>query len=436
MSLVLCHYHLQPGGVTRIIQSQVEALRKIGFPSRLKLICGYKPDSLRIPGLAESDIIVKEAFDYLSEGVSAETCFTLSEALSSTLTGLLGREDILHMHNPNLGKNPVLTLVLYRLAKEGYRLFYHCHDFSEDRKRNYDFNRRVINGYFSENLNRVLYPDSRSCLFGVLNSRDFERLREMGIDEKRIRYVPNPVSLQPVSENHDTTEIRKRICKSLGIPAGRIIFLYPVRVIKRKNIGEFILLASLFNSKASWLVTLAPHNPAEIREYVKWKEFAKSEKIPVLFDVGHEQDFLELISAADRVITTSTQEGFGMTFLEPWLLGKPVVGRNIPYVIGDFEAQGIVFDSLYDRLPVSVGEREIDFATLGLSEQMAFIRKVNRHKSIQENFLKAARIDEILFRDIPRKTIENNKRIISTKYSLLGYGKRLSAIYQDLSRES
>jgi glycosyltransferase involved in cell wall biosynthesis len=43
-------------------------------------------------------------------------------------------------------------------------------------------------------------------------------------------------------------------------------------------------------------------------------------------------------------------EGFGYTFVEGWLCGKPVIGRDIPEVTQDFVAAGMKHGS---SLPTS-----------------------------------------------------------------------------------
>jgi hypothetical protein len=66
----------------------------------------------------------------------------------------------------------------------------------------------------------------------------------------------------------------------------------------------------------------------------------------------------DFISGARAAITTSIGEGFGMAYLEPWLLGTPVVGRDLPKVTGDFAASGMSFDWLYPGIPVALTETE------------------------------------------------------------------------------
>jgi glycosyltransferase involved in cell wall biosynthesis len=426
MNLSICHYHLQPGGVTRIIQSQIQALTASGCVEKIQIITGHVPEQSRV---RHQDYRVHPRLNYLPEAVTREECLEYGHTLLSYLGDQLGQRDILHVHNPNLGKNPVLTYVLFLLSQKGFRLFYHCHDFAEDRMPNMAFNQRIIR-YFNEDVGSVLYPPFPNCHFGVLNSRDFDRLKGMGIEPERIKYLPNPVGFKKVPAA--TPDSRQEVCNRFNLSKEKPIILYPVRVIRRKNIGEFILLASVFREDASWLVTLAPHNPVEKPSYLEWKGFAEMICAPVLFEMGHRVGFHVLMDAADRIITTSRQEGFGMSYLEPWMFDKPVVGRKISYVIRDFLEEGMEFPSLYDCLSVPDRGKTVDFADLPPSRQRSTIERLLEDQTARESFIQQNRLKRILFGDVPKHIIQKNRRIIEQRYSLESYGKRLCSVYSEL----
>ena len=52
------------------------------------------------------------------------------------------------------------------------------------------------------------------------------------------------------------------------------------------------------------------------------------------------------------MVTTSVAEGFGLAFLEPWLAGKPLLGRDLPEITEDFKENGVVLDALYSSLQI------------------------------------------------------------------------------------
>jgi glycosyltransferase involved in cell wall biosynthesis len=430
MNLSILHYHLMPGGVTRIISSQVASLTSCSYIEKVVILCGRFSPQFVTNGVT---IIENVGMNYISPHEKKEFYMTLRDRLYSFMKDQIGRDDIIHIHNPNVGKNPVLTSAIYRLGAEGYKLFLHCHDFAEDRPDNIAFMKQVIQDVLSENVNEVMYPRFCHCFYGVLNSFDMERLKKIGIEKDKIQRIPNPVSFDMYTDVGQMEKARDDVCAHFHLNPQADIFIYPVRVIRRKNIGELILLAALFPGRACWLVSMAPHNPLEITFYRKWKAFVREKQLPVFFEAGKEIDFHTLMYGADRSITTSIKEGFGMSFLEPWLFQKPVVGRSIPYVINDFKEEGMIFDSLYNNLMVSWKGEKKDFPELSDHEQRQYITKLLHGKREREKTLAETRIDEVVFSPVSQQTIMHNKKIISETYSLEHYGKRLCTIYKKLS---
>jgi hypothetical protein len=131
--------------------------------------------------------------------------------------------------------------------------------------------------------------------------------------------------------------------------------LYTVRAIRRKNIGEAILLSTFLPRGESLQITLPPSSPMDWESYNDWKRFVRSHRLPVGFEAGVQQNFSDLISHARFLITTSITEGFGFTFLEPWTAGKLLWGRKIPEICRDFEEAGVNLDHLYSsiRIPLA-----------------------------------------------------------------------------------
>jgi hypothetical protein len=65
---------------------------------------------------------------------------------------------------------------------------------------------------------------------------------------------------------------------------------------------------------------------------------------------GAPKTFASWIRHSTHFITTSIAEGFGLGYLEPATIGKPLFGRNLPMVTDDFARMGINPGQLYDRL--------------------------------------------------------------------------------------
>ena len=71
--------------------------------------------------------------------------------------------------------------------------------------------------------------------------------------------------------------------------------------------------------------------------------------------------FNQVVSSADACITTSVGEGFGMSFLEPYLMNRPLFGRDLPDITAGFNSDGIRLEGLYNTLPVPLDSLDPDF---------------------------------------------------------------------------
>jgi hypothetical protein len=169
----------------------------------------------------------------------------------------------------------------------------------------------------------------------VINSRDYSFLRRAGLSAEGLHLIPNevvPLEVEPGWE--------------------RDLYLYPVRAIRRKNLGEALLLSCFIPQGKTIAVTLPPTTGRDEGTYIHWKTLAKSLNLPVEFDAGVNGSFAALMSRSLSVITTSVKEGFGFSFLEPWTAFRSVMGRRLDYVCRDFEASGVSFNSLYTSLAI------------------------------------------------------------------------------------
>jgi glycosyltransferase involved in cell wall biosynthesis len=432
MHIAIVHYHLHPGGVTRIIDHQVNSLHNCGYPYELEVCCGdiQGKENLNTKGI---HLFEEEAVQYLTEDVTPEILQSGLRKITGFLEKIAERNEIIHLHNLNLGKNPLLTLAVHRMLKGGIRIINHCHDFAEDRPKNWAFLKSVIEDYFHENLMDVLYPLSDNCQYIILTSKDQQRLIRYGVDEDKISLLPNPVGFFPATSGHIS---QQTVAKKLGIPSDLPICLYPVRAIKRKNIGEFILLSVIFRDEASWLITQPPQNQAEKAGYEKWKRFCLHRQIRVVFEAGVKVDIAALLSVSDRCISTSMMEGFGLVFLEPWMAGVPVIGRNIDNCTNDLITNGIRFPLLYDRFIVTFRGEKVDFGDLDQEKQQEVIEEImTRPSRIRE--LKAFNpfLEELLKPVLP-DIVSHNRNIIRNRYSIENYGHQLHEIYTKLSGRS
>ncbi len=322
MKIAFLHYHMKPGGVTTVIKQQIEAIKKnceVLVISGEPVDSSFPADTIHVPGTGydkpgektpEPDVVANAVVDAILSKWS-EGC------------------DILHVHNPTLAKNKNFLKILKKIQaspkkpEKKFKLFLQIHDFAEDgRPQSYFFD-----------------PYLKNCHYGVINSRDYSILLKVGLKEEGLHKIFNTVTPLTIKDEDK-------------IPDNRV--LYPVRAIRRKNIGETILLSLFFKAGDKLAITLPPNSEADIGSYESWKEFCAKQNLGVLFEAGLKNDFIELVQSSKSIITTSITEGFGFSFLEAWTAKKFLWGRKLPDICRDFEEKGILLNHLYKKLLVPV----------------------------------------------------------------------------------
>jgi hypothetical protein len=360
MNVAIVHYHLDHGGVTQVIANQLRALECTCAREdhvRIALLCGGQTQGWpqdRGARLHAIDAIMGIAprlrYDPDPVDESVELACQLREQLSAF--GFPPDETILHVHNHSLGKNASLPGALRLLAEDGYALLLQIHDFAEDyRPRNYDL---LADTWGCRDTSTILYPQAEHVHYAVLNRRDYAVLTRAGVPSDRLHHLPNPL----VANGHlpDRHRARQHARTRFGMPANERFLLYPVRAIRRKNIGEALLWSVLGGPAVHVGVTLAPLNPAEQPYYQRWKQVAREMALQVHFEMGGARGLPleENLASADLVLTSSVTEGFGMAFLESWVAERALVGRDLPEITADFAASGLRLDHLYQKLKVPI----------------------------------------------------------------------------------
>ncbi|MGI9321387.1 MAG: hypothetical protein ACR2O5_08240 [Thiogranum sp.] len=337
--LAIVHHHLHPGGVTRIIEHAVAALRS--YDIDIVILSGEPPDrAWDVP------VRVVNSLAYEEKRAAASPAQLAADLQAAARDALGSLPDLGHVHNHSLGKNLVLPGALQALADAGQRLLLQLHDFAEDgRPLNYRRLRSVVGEGDGARLVQCLYPQAGQIHYAVLNGRDRKLLGTSGIPAARLHALANPVSLQAGTNRVQDPRSRQRR-----------LWLYPTRAIRRKNLGEFLLWAALAEPGDQFATTLGPNNPAERPGYERWRELAGTLSLPVRFELGANPAlrFEDILSSAHAMVTTSIAEGFGMAFLEPWLVGRAVTGRNLVEITAEFTAAGVTLPYLYTRLDVPV----------------------------------------------------------------------------------
>lgn len=333
MKIAVVHYHLRRGGVTRVIETALESL---GPAAEVAVLSGEPPGDAS-PLASRSRVV--PGLGYRDE---ADDSDSLVHALREAAIDALGTTpDLWHFHNHSLGKNVAMPSVIHRLAADGARMLLQVHDFAEDgRPENFRRQRAAAD---PDKL--TWYPEAPQIHYATLNRRDAGFLAGAGLSGDRLHLLPNAVAPPPCDTGARPPDFVK---------PGQRFLLYPTRGIRRKNLGEMLLLAALTGDEFSYASTLAPENPEWLAIHDRWETFAARHRLPARLGIGADPavSFGGLLGAADALLTTSVAEGFGLAFLEPWLIGKTVRGRDLPEITADFTESGIRLEGLYRRLEV------------------------------------------------------------------------------------
>lgn len=327
MRVVIVHYHLKPGGVTTVIRRHLDACSRKGVGAFL--LVGEKPAECPDVPYAVLPELAYDAPGLKTDGdASRGRGKRLARSLAAAAHELAGGEpDMFHVHNPTLRKNAALCPALSELAADGKRILIQAHDFAEDWRPD------VL-------LRGLSYP--AGCRWAALNGRDLAALRSAGVPSSALEILPNPLPRASGSEAGQAG----------ASPVRGDTVLYPVRGIRRKNLGELLLLARWLPRGFSAAVTLPPNNTRDFPVYESWKTLARELGSPVVFEAGLSSSLGSLYARCRSVVTTSVKEGFGFSFLEPIVRGVGVAGRRLSSVVPDFEAEGLSYPALYPAIRI------------------------------------------------------------------------------------
>jgi len=448
LRVAVLHYHLRGGGVTNVIKHMYSSLPEDDV--RFGVLTGEKP-----PIDFEMPHATIAGLSYGKDTPNIRVEDAKLSILEKAKQLLGGAVDILHVHNYSLGKNAVYSEAILQLAEEGFPIVMHLHDFCEDyRPTNFQLLKqyRRLSG---KSLTEELYPIAENVHYALLNARDHDYLKAVGVAENNLHLLPNPVIIPDL-------EITKSSAQNFDY------LLYPVRAIPRKNLAEVLYWSAHPDESLRFGVTLAPKNEQYLAAYQEVLKFSVDQGLPIDFEAGKTwgKSFSEVISGASAIMSTSIAEGFGLAYLESWLSGKSLVGRKLPSIMKDFEQNGISFDGMYEAINIPlelldeahlqteiksyaskayeayalegaetkverlyheiITNNRIDFGKLNLRLQLQLLKQLQNDTALHKELSAKPLIQQIS----SDTTIEKNQSIIKTAYSAKAFSKRLMHIYQ------
>lgn len=422
LNIGILHYHWLRGGVYTVVNNNLKSLiaHSRFNPIHIDLIsrdAGQTTGQNLTHDLqqwakqqSKSSIAIRPVelplLDYQTQSAENRILFTAqAQTLSEQIYDALNLADsnqqspyILNPHNANLGKNPFLTKALALLAQRieqqnlPIRILYQMHDFAEDHRPHCWQSLRGCTGGDDHTFAvSMMYPANPSIHWVTINSADKVKLESTGLQPQSISVLPNAVEIETFTQTSllkaeqnqlkaiglksiDFAEdLRQRIAAfavdhEFTFDSKRKMILSPIKVLRRKNVIESILLLLWLNAQRDehqLMITLNANSQEDIAYSQAIADVIRKNKLPVIIGFGHQlagpqaeieegqvnaYGLIDLMTLSDCVLTTSIQEGFGYVFHEPWLAHKAVLGRNIDMVTSDFAAQGLHLDHLYEHL--------------------------------------------------------------------------------------
>ncbi|MBB6478371.1 hypothetical protein [Spirochaeta isovalerica] len=366
--LIIFHYHFLPGGVTDVVISAVQAyLSNSGEIDKITIVSGRQDNmdkvrekiilSLSSDQKRRLEIIIIDEIDY-QERLEKGVC---SDSIKKRLTiDFSGDESVWWIHNYHLGKNPYFTKALLEIARDtSQKMVFHIHDFPE-------CSRYELFHSLTSIIKGDIYSSEDNVRYAVINSRDFNNLKNAGIPDRRLFLLENPISLENLKKREEinvSSSLTKAFSRQFpGWKADEPYMIYPVRAIRRKNVAEAAFLAMI--SDKNVIVTLPGVSQREEGYSTRIKEIFESGLAPGLFGIGFDLDkadlfFPELIASCSAVLSTSVQEGFGYLFLNSLNWGKPLIARDLD-VLESFKPVFAEHETFfYDRLNVPSSSLDI-----------------------------------------------------------------------------
>jgi len=421
----------------------------------------FDPD-FEIPGLPRRTISEQKIQDYISHGSN------IMEMLVEKLRPM----DVVIVENLGIGINPAVRYAFYaylQYCQHHYpqkRILYRTHDFLQQRAKNFENLKKFQDKELPliPNWHEIIYPNYPNVGYITINTNDVSRLIEHGIDRERIAYVPNCIDDSLIMEDGEHQQLRRRLVEQMGLASDVRFILYPVRCIRRKNVEEAVFLIRLLNyisrqkikvqgmnleGTFHLLVTIRPRAGEDLEYAEAIEAFCKKHGLPVTIGL---QDFIsyeravnpstteivkfglgDAYNMAEVVITTSYLEGFGFAFIEPWYIGKAVIGRNISNITQDFQRAGVNLDHLYNVFRIdgqdfySIGYQDKEH--IGLERRLQEILKLENSSHmkdvIEANEYNLGALISFLIPDRGEATIRKNHHVIASTYSKRGVAERL-----------
>ncbi len=235
--------------------------------------------------------------------------------------------DIIHAHDEHAFTTNIVALARRKHGKplivHSHGLFYPENAFEALAIHIYN---KTLGKWSLENADRII----------ALSGNDAEFIEKLGIEEKKIRVVPNAIDPADYEFNIDNYDFIEKY----GLNGWRIV-LYVGAIIKRKGLN--LLIKAVHSIRESSKIKLLVVGEGSFKR--KCEKLVKKLKLEenVVF-LGHVSrgELLKAYKTADVFALPSLVEGVPTVILEAHLYGKPVVAFKIPEIVEYFSNSAVL----------------------------------------------------------------------------------------------
>lgn len=357
--LIVVHHHYRPGGVRRVIELGLpHVLRALqGASHRVTLAGGETPNDAWLGGLrrvlrpTRLEVMCHPSLGYTEETGLARAALAarLDACLGTLLDASAAAETVMWAHNLGLCRNVLLTEALMRLCEaRGVRLVAHHHDWWFDHRWGRWVEMKRLGVRSLAGAARAVFGGGGWIRHAAINQADARILRRLGRGQSG--WIPNPVERRPMVSVSEVRRARDWLAEQLG-DAGPV-WLLPCRFLRRKNVGEALLLTRWLRPEGWMVTTGGPSSADEEPSYWRWVANGQRHgwrmRLGILAGAsGGAPSVAALQRASEAMLLTSLQEGFGLPYLEAAAVGRPLVCRRLKQVEPDLKRFGFRFPHAY-----------------------------------------------------------------------------------------
>lgn len=334
------------GGVERVIHAHALKFAEHGYNTSIITGRGGQFDRrvpVRvIPEMRALHLVNPEIHEETLEGVISGEFEKLKDAIREKIQPLVESSDICIIHNVlTMHFNLALTAALYdiintvdktRFISWIHDATYSDSDYRESWKEDYPWS-------------LLKTADGKAEQVAISAHRRKKTASVFNIPASSIKVIPDGIDPVSFLKLKPATNY---LFNKLGLYSSDFIFLYPTRIVKRKNIEYAIRIVSQMNRKGSdtsLLITSQPdpYNKGSMLYFKKLKKLAAESgvKDKVIF-ISEARDkegrsfkvdehvLRDLYLLSDLLLFTSTSEGFGIPMLEAGICRLPIACTSIP----------------------------------------------------------------------------------------------------------